>query len=382
MPSLDAEVTPDVLAWARSTAGLSVDDAARRLDVRPRRLIEWEEGVDYPTLPQARKAAALYGRPLAVLFLPEPPAEVAPPPDFRRGTDIEAQGLPPELRSAIRLAERRRSLAFELDADPPHGIALLRTGTTTDVSDAAVDVRNALGVTWASQLEWRDPYRALAGWRQAVERLGALVFRFSGVDSRVVRGFSIAGNPYPAIALNAADSPAGRVFTLLHEVGHVLTGTGGVCDLEDGLRGGGEATVAAERFCNQLAASILMPRDEFLRLPQVREATRATHWTVADLGEVARSISVSRHAVLIRLLDLGRTNREAYGRTRGTLEAQPHRRATGFELPAEGALREVGVPFARLVLDAYNTERVTARDVADYLGVRWRHVARIRQLLA
>src|SRR5260221_4398757 len=82
VPITEAEVQPRVLEWARTSAGLSIDDAAGRIGIRPRRLIEWEEGVRVPTLPQARQAAHIYRRPLALLFLPEPPTDPEPPPDF------------------------------------------------------------------------------------------------------------------------------------------------------------------------------------------------------------------------------------------------------------------------------------------------------------
>jgi Zn-dependent peptidase ImmA (M78 family)/transcriptional regulator with XRE-family HTH domain len=382
--SAEAEVTPRVMAWARETAGYSIDEAADRLAVRPRRLIEWEEGVRSPTLPQARTAARIYRRPLALLFLPEPPEDPSAPPDFR---SVPGEGeliTTPELRHELRLAESRRATALELDPAPQQRITNLVDTVTVDSDPevAAADVREELKVSWTDQLAWRDAYAALNGWRSALESLGILIFRFSGVPVDVARGFSLSGAVYPVIALNASDAPAGRVFTLLHELGHLLAGTGGMCDLDDRGDPPSQEARAAERFCNRFAAAILMPRSDLSAIPTVAQATRDTRWSLQQLQETASTIKVSRHALLIRLLEVGRTSNAAYQLTLRDLRAlgsgPP---STGFELVPDGAVREVGIPYARLVLSAYQDETITARDLAEYLGVRFKHVARIQDLV-
>ena len=73
MMHTEAEVTPEVLAWARVSLGLKQEDAAKRLRVTKDRIAEWEKGSGRPSIPQAEKLAALYKRPLAVFHMPEPP---------------------------------------------------------------------------------------------------------------------------------------------------------------------------------------------------------------------------------------------------------------------------------------------------------------------
>lgn len=380
----EANVSPAVLEWARNSAGFSIEEAADKVGVRPRRVIEWEEGVRMPTMPQARAAAHVYGRPLALLFSAAVPQDPATPPDFRPAAGGEPPTVTPELRQEVRVAQARRETAIELDPVARQPISELIGSLTID-SDAeasAIRIRPLLLVTWAAQLGWRDNYAALNAWRAALESLGILVFRFSGVPTAVVRGFSLSGSTYPVVALNSTDAPTGRAFTLMHELGHLLVGTGGICDLDDREHAASRQTIAAERFCNRFAAAVLMPRESLLGLPLVAQAHRESAWSLGQLRELASTIHVSQHALLVRLKEIGRTNEANYQRTlTEILSAGNVTSPGGFELPAEGAIREVGVPFARLVLSAYQNEAITARDLAEYLGVRFKHIQRIQDLL-
>ncbi|HEY4580398.1 MAG TPA: helix-turn-helix transcriptional regulator, partial [Candidatus Acidoferrales bacterium] len=84
MAYLEATPTPSVLAWARQTAGMSFDVAAGKAKVKVEQLSSWEAGTGKPSIPQLRKLAAVYRRPLAAFYLPEPPKRFQVMYDFRR----------------------------------------------------------------------------------------------------------------------------------------------------------------------------------------------------------------------------------------------------------------------------------------------------------
>jgi transcriptional regulator with XRE-family HTH domain len=110
-----ASVKPELLRSARESAGYSLERAAKRIGLRARdRLAQMEAGERRPTVPQLRKAARVYKRPLAVFFLSSPPATPALPHDFRRLADQEPLGPFPELLLEMRRARRRRTVALEL----------------------------------------------------------------------------------------------------------------------------------------------------------------------------------------------------------------------------------------------------------------------------
>ncbi len=72
MKRVEATPTPVVLVWARKTAGMSVDVAAQKADVKPEQLSSWEAGATCPSIPQLRKLATVYRRPLAAFYLAAP----------------------------------------------------------------------------------------------------------------------------------------------------------------------------------------------------------------------------------------------------------------------------------------------------------------------
>ena len=83
-----ANITPDVLKWARETAKMSEKEAASKVSIKVEKLQEWENGISMPTINQAQKLAKSYQRPLAILFLPEPPKDFHPLQDFRKKGSI------------------------------------------------------------------------------------------------------------------------------------------------------------------------------------------------------------------------------------------------------------------------------------------------------
>ncbi|HEY2719931.1 MAG TPA: ImmA/IrrE family metallo-endopeptidase, partial [Solirubrobacteraceae bacterium] len=238
--------------------------AARKLRVTPDRLRTWETGETYPTIAQLRKAAGLFKRPLAIFYLPEPPHDYQPLRDFRRVPDAQLGQLSPGLLAVIRRAHAVREAALELRelADEPVTSIPRLDESQSDAERFGVAMRGLLAVTNAEQKAWRDPRRALNAWLDAVSRLDVLVLQAQSIPIQEMRGFSISAERLPVVVLNGGDFPRGRIFTLLHELAHVLLHADGVCDTLPRRKPRGP-TDELEVFCNQVAAAALMPLDDF-----------------------------------------------------------------------------------------------------------------------
>lgn len=387
--SVRAVINHKLLVWARNTTGLSLEAAAKKLGVKPARLRDWEDNRLSPTVAQLRKAASVYKRPLAVFFLPRPPAQPQPLHDFRRLPDRERAYLSPELLLEMRRARRRRAVAVELlgDLQQP-GLSLPLRATVDDDPEAiAARGREWLGVSLAQQSRWLGTYDALNGWLAAFEAHGFLIFQTTDVDLDEMRGLSLNERRLPVILLNAKDYPRARVFTLMHEFTHVMLDTGGVCDPE---RVGRRARTLDERvevFCNHVAGSLLVPSNALLGDSSIARNPGRREWPDTTIVALSDAFAVSREVVLRRLLILGRTTEAFYEQKRNeyqghyarlaALARERTREQEGHPPVYRVAVRDNGRRYTRLVLDAFEGERITAADVSDFLGVRLKHLGRI-----
>lgn len=371
----EAIVEPDVLVWARETARLTIPVAAKKMNVSEDRLSSWEAGEARPTVAQMRKASEVYKRPLAVFYLPQPPKTFDALRDFRTVGDAAVRGFSPELAFEIRRIQAAREDALELSGllgdevvDFP-----LSTKVEADVELIATQIRDHLGIDIGEQLEWRAPYKALRAWRDALEHSGVLVFQLSGVAREEVRGISVHASRLPAVAINSKDSPRARIFSLMHELAHILLHAGGACDL-DARPKSVDQRDKIERFCNSFAAAVLLPRDNLLVEADVAGVGQRESWPDSAIQRLSKRFSVSDEVVLLRLLTLGKATADFYWRKFPEYRTRKWSPPSGPVPMHRRVLAKQGTRFPRLVLAAYNQRRINVNELSDYLEVKPRHI--------
>lgn len=377
--SIPAQVSPELLVWARTTAGLTADAAARKAQLKPSTLQEWERGTGGPSIAQLRRLGEVYKRPLGVFFLSKPPQGFDPQREFRRLPGVTPQNETPELRFALRTALFRREAAKEVYERLGEEMPSSKASVTPDEDPEAVGlrIREVLGVDWRSQVEWPSAYAALNAWREAVEETGVLVFQTGGVELREMRGTSIPHGPLPVIVINNADAPHGRIFTLLHEFTHILLTNGGnETSAIEGRRAPEEQKL--EQASNRFTAAALMPRQEFLQeLESNRLVLRGDD---NALRRFANRIKVSPEAILRRLLTLRRISAQLYSKKRQEWQGR-----SWFRQPdTEGGppiqvkvISRVGRAFVSLILEGYQRNAISSVDVSDYLGIQLKYLDRV-----
>jgi Zn-dependent peptidase ImmA (M78 family) len=127
----------------------------------------------------------------------------------------------------------------------------------------------------AEQKTWRRPDAGFRHWREALERIGVLVFQTTRVDVKEMRGFSFVEPVLPAILLNGGDAHAGRTFSLLHELCHLILRDGGLCLPGDDRRVEG---TDHEVLCDRVAGAALVPAESLLAEPVVRRGAGHQNW--------------------------------------------------------------------------------------------------------
>lgn len=379
-PTID--VASGVLTWARESIGLPLEVAAKRLGIKPATLAAMEEGSRPIALAKVRQMAKLYDRPLIAFFLPGPPHEEELLPDFRVIHDGESRAWSPALTRAFRRAVGQREVMLSLtsseDSEEQIPEVFLTLNLRTNPEEAAQSVREWLE---PPTLRSNNPYDHLSAWINQVEERGILVTQMSDVPIEEARGFSIGRYPLPVIAINGAEPPRGKLFTLVHEVAHILLHRSALCDLEDAeASSAGPEGRHLEWYCNSVAAAVLMPRRAVMEAVGTRNAGRDTSWSDDDLKVLAGGFGVSAEAMLVRLITLDLASREDYRQRRPAFLAQYRAQrstSSGFLPYYTKQVRNMSRRYIGVVWRAYERGEVSDPDLSTYLNTKPENVGKL-----
>lgn len=383
MPNIGSGINPTILRWARERAGYSLEDVAIEFGKSQDAIEAWENGTQVPTYNQLEKLAyQLYKRPLALFFFPEAPAERDPATEFRTLPTPAVAQLSADTRYAVRLAISMQTALRELNGGKnPSEKPIFRTisakANSSPVRLATV-VRERLGITLDKQRSWGSTTRALQVWRDKLQDGGVFVFKRS-FKQREISGFCLIDAEFPVIFLNNSTSPSRQIFTLLHELAHILLHMSGVTvqdDLFIEALSGRDKSI--EVLANKIAAETLVPTADFeSQLPRGR---------IDDtyLESVAARYSVSREVILRRLLDRGLVGRPEYERR--TAEWNDAYEKSRASAPGGGdyyktQIAYLGEKYLELAFNKFYQGQFGVDRLADLLNVRVKSVAGLEQAL-
>ena len=302
------EVEPALLIWARERSGRDVDDLLSRFP----KLKAWERREAMPTLKQMEAFAKATRTPVGCLFLSQPPVDQLPVTDFRTMGDGEFDHPSPDLLDTIYLCQQRqdwyRNEARMAGEPPLNFIGSLHT--TDDVVSSATRLRDALQFDIEQRRQSPTWEKALRQFIDQADGLGVLVM-VSGVvgsntrrrlDPEEFRGFALSDPLAPLVFINGADTKAAQMFTLAHEVAHLWLGQSGVSNNEAAVTP--DHTV--ERWCNQVAAELLVPSASIQR-----EFVAGAELS-AEVNRLARVFKVSTLVIIRRIHDIKGLDREEF----------------------------------------------------------------------
>lgn len=298
MTTVRVEIQPSVLDWAIERSGQEAM-AFRKFDID-----KWRAGDLHPTYRQLEDFARTARTPFGMLLLDEPPEFELPLPDFRTVRDGAVGPPSAELLDTIHAVERRqlwfRNHLLEMGHEPLPFVGSLTTDTP--IVSAAQQIQEALGYDLDQRRggDWTATRTRLA---ELTEQLGILVMiaGYAGaattrtLNPDEFRGFSIADDIAPVVFVNGRDTKAAQLFTLAHEVAHVWLGKSGIDRPEPGVPDQPEI----ERWCNAVAAEVLIPR-QLLRSTYDRNAQLED-----EVSRLATTFRASGLVVLSQLHDIG-----------------------------------------------------------------------------
>ena len=333
---MSIDVNPEILVWARETAGLDVEDAAAKLQLTTsakstavEKLEALESGEKQPTRNQLTAMANVYRRPLLAFYMAEPPQTGPRGTDFRQSPDTRGARSNAMLDALLRDVRARQEtvrdmLGDEDDFQPLEFVGSIRMAQGID--HAVASISRVLGFDPSA------PRRGDAGalfkqLREAAELVGIFVLvlgdlgsHHSAIPASVFRGFAIADHIAPFVVINAKDARPARAFTLIHELTHIWLGQTGVSGTisTDSPR---TTNARVERFCNDVAGEFLLPGEQFKRGVAAFGRGDVEAARVA-IEAIAARWSVSEPMVAYRLNRTGDLTGDAYTSLRAEYAAR------------------------------------------------------------
>lgn len=367
-------ITPEVVTWARSRAGFSVDAAAADF----RRIAEWEAGEAFPSYPQLERMAEKFKVPVAVFFFPAPPDLPPIEETFRTLGPDQISEIPPRIRLLLRKAR-----TFQMGLEELHGgrnpaerlvTRDLAFRPTDRIEQIATEVRGYLGITMEQQFAWDNAETALDEWRKVLLDVGVYVFKDQFREPGY-SGFCLYDNEFPIIYVNNTTAKTRQIFTLFHELAHLLFHTSGVDTIGDAFVNelvGDNRRI--EVICNRLAACLLVPEEAF------DEALADKAPTEATAAELAQLFSVSREFIFRKFLDRKLVTSAEYDQAARRWAEQIQRGSGGDHYNTKIAY--LGTDYINLAFQRFYQNRIDYNQLADILDTKPKNLTRLEEYVS
>ncbi len=360
-------VQPEVLRWACERAGYDVAHFAKHMP----QLAAWVRREKQPTFKQLEELAKRTHTPFGYLFLPKPPDERLPVPDYRTVADTAKARPSADLLDTLYTMQRRqmwlRESLVERGVEPLVFVASARLADEPDA--VGREMRRVLGLQdgWAAEVRtWQDAVSAL---RYAIMQLGVMAV-INGVvgnnthrplSVKEFRGFALTDPYAPLIFVNGADAKSAQMFTLAHELAHIWLGKEGISGFEALTPDGGDV----ENWCNRAAAELLLPARE------LRACWEKIRQEASPFETLARMFKVSPVVACRRSLDLDLIDRSTFF---DFYERYVERECTGDTTSRGGDFynnqnTRIGKLFATQVLRAAMEGRIGFKEAYDLTGL-------------
>lgn len=313
------KVNPDIISWARETAGLTLEEAATKLNLHQARgvsavdrLTALESGDDQPTRSLLTRMAKQYRRPLLTFYMSAPPRKGDRGQDFRTLPVDYSDADEALLDALIRDVKARQSmvramLEDEEDTEPLHFVGSMRM--SQGISAVLSSIQETIQLDIAEFRAEDSPSEAFTLLRNRVEAVGIFVLLIgnlgsyhTAIDLATFRGYALADDIAPFVIINDQDARPAWSFTLLHELVHIWLGQTGVSDLR--------AEISIEKFCNDVAGEFLLSNSELEQL-DVDDRTDLES-AQRRIGEFALDRNLSASMVAYKLYRMGTINFERW----------------------------------------------------------------------
>lgn len=372
-----------MLKWAREqTPFRTVYDVARyKPTIKVEKLVAWESGESMPSITSAKELAALYKLPLATFYLDEAPQDkrVMKYQDRRtvKGTLYNENNY--ELWTETQRLNSNRDLIVELYAESQtEALKIPIFNENTSIDEIADSIRAFLEIRTPFKYKKTFGNSAFRFYRKKLENHDICVGQVNGIELTEMKGFSLAYEIIPIIGINGKDFDRAKVFSLFHELAHIIRRTSSLCMIDFDNRNDDE-----EKICDKIAATILMPGESFVQVSKgIYDKEKS--WSIDSLLKIADKYGVSTTSVLRRLYETSIISSQDYQRIYKILQAkfnsiQGKDNGAGFAEYHQKYLNNQGYLFSRTAFNAYGSGILSFGELCRMLNINRMHVANLER---
>lgn len=362
-------INSEILRWARESSGYSLEEIAVTSGFS--KFPKWESGELMPSYSQLEKIAEKLHRPIALFFFPSIPEEESIEKSLRSISEEDIHNLSPHIRHLFRKARAFQISLKELQGDSnSNRIKWLGKIEGSNVKKIASQVREILGIGLSEQESWKDADMALKNWRSVLADKGIFVFKEAFKNDRVA-GFCIYDEIYPIIFINNSLSFNRQVFTVFHELAHIIFKQSYLDIFYNKfwqLENSDPSHIEVK--CNEFAGEFLVPEESFLSSCKGMDITDDT------LSKLAEKFNVSRYVILRRFLTHKFIDKDFYQnkvlqweQAYATKKKKEPDKKTGGDY-YNSKISYLGEAYLSLVISNYIQGRIDIETAAQHLDVK------------
>ena len=351
-----------MLKWAREQAHFSIDEVSSRIKLD---IIDVEQGKLPLNYSELKKLADLYRKPLVVFFLPQPP--------IMKDVNASCRTIPSKVyndlsSNIVKMIDNARVKQISLnELNNGKNINIYKFLLIKEYYDNPSKIRKMIGLTDEQQLKIKKDSDFFSHLRDLLFEIGIYVFKDSFNDEEV-SGFCIYDDQFPVIMINNNNTFTRQVFTLFHELHHLLKGISGIDFLNDERLNytTNKSNYEEEVLSNKFAAEVLMPKSKVNELFNHQEDINEF-----DISRVASKFKISREVLTIQLYTLNLLS-SVEASTLLSKFRQDHKR---IKKDKDGGsyysnqISYLGDKYINLAFSKYYKGDITSKNLTSYLGM-------------
>jgi Zn-dependent peptidase ImmA (M78 family) len=370
-----AKINSAMMKWAREYAGFTHGHEERLPKDIKSKYEAWEKGENSPTWNQLREVSKKYHIPTAFFFMDCPP-NFDNLPNMINYRKLVADSIyetnSPNLINNIRKSETRREIYLDLLNELNENILLFKVPKLEhDTKIFSNYIREILDISLSTQKSWYkevNHYNFLNKWKEVLnEKLGVLIFETEGVLLEEMRALCIFHEKIPIILLNGKDSVNGRIFSLFHELTHLLLGESAIC--------GDDENTQEEIFCNAVAGEFLVPEHD-LNI-SINGVTDLLSYN--SLKKLYNSYGVSEHVILRRLLDANKISRRDYISYINSYEESFSKSSGSGGNYLNNMIKYNGKAYYSVILDAYEVGIINSLEFSKFTDLGKKQIPKLQE---